>query len=100
MYVPDCLLPSLRSYRKQGFERWSELAGSQTAALLDVFPILRYLPDAFLPMKRYAKGLHMKEYDLYVGHYLTAKRKLKEGKAKVRISYHPLLNSSEALLTI
>ncbi|KAI1125417.1 cytochrome P450 [Nemania abortiva] len=65
-----------------GFEKWSELAGSQTAALLDVFPILRYLPDVFLPTKRYAKKLHEKEYDLYVGHYLTAKRKLKEGKAK------------------
>ncbi|KAI0868661.1 cytochrome P450 [Hypoxylon argillaceum] len=65
-----------------GFEKWSELAGSQTAALLDVFPILRRLPDVFLPTKRYAKGLHKKEYDLYVGHYLTAKRKLKEGKAK------------------
>ncbi|KAI1146431.1 cytochrome P450 [Nemania diffusa] len=65
-----------------GFEKWSELAGSQTAALLDVFPILRRLPDVFLPKKRYAKGLHKKEYDLYVGHYLTAKRKLKEGKAK------------------
>ncbi|KAI0451231.1 cytochrome P450 [Xylaria acuta] len=64
------------------FEHWSELAGSQTAALLDVFPILRHLPDAFLPTKRYARKLHEKEFALYVGHYLTAKRKLKEGKAK------------------
>ncbi|KAH8161465.1 hypothetical protein CIB48_g6781 [Xylaria polymorpha] len=68
-----------------GFEKWSELAGSQTAALLDVFPIFRYLPDALLPMKRYAKELHEKELDLYVGHYLAAKRRLKEGKAKVNI---------------
>ncbi|KAI0465656.1 cytochrome P450 [Xylaria cf. heliscus] len=65
-----------------GFEKWSELAGSQTAALLDVFPIFRYLPDVFLSAKRYAKKLHEKELDLYVGHYLTAKRQLKEGKAK------------------
>ncbi|KAI1363146.1 cytochrome P450 [Xylaria arbuscula] len=66
----------------QGFEKWSEIAGSQTAALLDVFPILRHLPDVFLPIKRYAKELHKKEYDLFVGHYLTAKKKMKEGKAK------------------
>ncbi|KAI1734976.1 cytochrome P450 [Xylaria scruposa] len=65
-----------------GFEKWSELAGSQTAALLDVFPIFRYLPDAFLPTKRYARKLHEKELDLYTGHYLTAKRKLKEGNSK------------------
>ncbi|KAI1271690.1 cytochrome P450 [Xylaria sp. FL0933] len=65
-----------------GFENWSELSGSQTAAFLDVFPILRRLPDMFLPAKRHASKLHKKEYDLYVGHYLTAKRKLKEGKAK------------------
>ncbi|KAI1353957.1 cytochrome P450 [Xylaria sp. FL0043] len=65
-----------------GFENWSELSGSQTAAFLDVFPILRHLPDMFLPAKRHASKLHKKEYDLYVGHYLTAKRKLKEGKAK------------------
>ncbi|RYC55237.1 hypothetical protein CHU98_g10974 [Xylaria longipes] len=65
-----------------GFEKWSELAGSQTAAFLDVFPVLRYLPDVFLPRKRYARTLHKEEFNLYVGHYLTAKRKLKEGKAK------------------
>ncbi|KAI1748991.1 cytochrome P450 [Xylaria castorea] len=65
-----------------GFEKWSELAGSQTAALLDVFPIFRKLPDALLPTKRYARKLHEKELDLYAGHYLAAKRKLKEGKSK------------------
>ncbi|KAJ8128204.1 hypothetical protein O1611_g5430 [Lasiodiplodia mahajangana] len=65
-----------------GFEKWSEVAGSQTAAFLDVFPLLRHLPDIFLPFKRYAKKLYEKEYDLYIGQYLTAKRKLKEGKSK------------------
>ncbi|KAJ2996510.1 hypothetical protein NUW58_g952 [Xylaria curta] len=65
----------------RGFEKWSELAGSQTAALLDVFPILRYLPDSLLPTKRYAKELHKKEYGLYVGHFLDTKKKFREGKA-------------------
>ncbi|KAI0390715.1 cytochrome P450 [Xylariaceae sp. FL0594] len=63
-------------------ERWSELTGSQSAALLNVYPILRRLPDLFLPMRRYAKQLRQKEYDLFVGHYLTAKTKLKKGTAK------------------
>ncbi|KAI6090002.1 cytochrome P450 [Hypoxylon rubiginosum] len=65
-----------------GFEKFSEVTGSASAALLDVFPILRYLPDVLLPMRRYSKELHRKEYDLYVGHYLETKRKLREGKAK------------------
>ncbi|KAI1500781.1 cytochrome P450 [Biscogniauxia marginata] len=65
-----------------GFKKFSEVSGSQTAALLDIFPILRYLPDALLPMRKYAKELHRKEYDLYVGHYLDAKRRLREGTAK------------------
>lgn len=48
-----------------------------------MFPILRNLPDVFLPLRRYAKELHRKEYDLYIGHYLNTKKKLKEGTAKV-----------------
>jgi hypothetical protein len=69
----------------QGFEKWSEIAGGQSTALLDVFPMLRHLPDFLLPLRRYAKKLHEKEHDLYVGHYLAAKRRLKEGKAKVGV---------------
>ncbi|KAL1865421.1 hypothetical protein VTK73DRAFT_5265 [Phialemonium thermophilum] len=65
-----------------GFEEFCRVTGTQTAALLDVFPILRHLPDAVLPLRRYAKELHRKEYDLYIGHYLETKKKLKEGKAK------------------
>ncbi|KAI1380627.1 cytochrome P450 [Hypoxylon crocopeplum] len=65
-----------------GFQKFSEVTGSQSAALLDVFPVLRRLPDALLPMRRQAKELHRKESDLYVGHYLETKKKLREGKAK------------------
>ncbi|KAI0196404.1 cytochrome P450 [Astrocystis sublimbata] len=65
-----------------GFEHWSEISGSQSAALLDVYPILRYLPDALLPQKRRAMKLHEKERGLYVGHYLDAKKRFKEGTAK------------------
>ncbi|KAI0537942.1 cytochrome P450 [Xylaria digitata] len=65
-----------------GFGKWSELAGSQTAAFLDVFPMLRRLPDALLPVRRYAKNLHKNELEMYLGHYLNAKRNLKGDKGK------------------
>ncbi|KAI8932356.1 hypothetical protein NX059_010548 [Plenodomus lindquistii] len=65
-----------------GFENFSEAAGAQTAALLDLFPVLRSLPDAFLPLRRYAKKLHEKESELYVGHWLRIKNAIKSGKPR------------------
>ncbi|KAJ8118527.1 hypothetical protein OPT61_g506 [Boeremia exigua] len=65
-----------------GFEKFSEVTGSQTAALLDVFPILRKLPDWAVPLRRYAKDLHEKEGALYMGHWLNAKKGIKSGTAK------------------
>ncbi|KAI1336781.1 cytochrome P450 [Xylariaceae sp. FL0016] len=65
-----------------GLAEWSKLTGSQSAAILDVFPILRSLPDMLLPSRKHARELHRKEYNLFVGHYLTAKKKLKEGTAQ------------------
>ncbi|KAI1081433.1 cytochrome P450 [Whalleya microplaca] len=65
-----------------GFEQFSQVTGTQTAALLDLYPILRYLPDALVPMRKYSQDLHRKEYDLYVGCYLETKKKLREGIAK------------------
>jgi cytochrome P450 len=58
------------------------VTGSQTAALLDVFPLLRKLPDWAVSMRRYAKKLHEKESDLYVGHWLNVKKAIKNGTAK------------------
>ncbi|KAG9203893.1 hypothetical protein G6514_002054 [Epicoccum nigrum] len=65
-----------------GFEKFCEVTGSQTAALLDVFPLLRKLPDWAVSMRRYAKKLHEKESDLYVGHWLNVKKAIKNGTAK------------------
>ncbi|KAI1487972.1 cytochrome P450 [Biscogniauxia mediterranea] len=65
-----------------GFEKFGEVAVSTTASLVDLFPILRQLPDALLPSRRYVKELHRKESKLYVGHYLDTKKKLREGTAK------------------
>ncbi|RDA93281.1 hypothetical protein CP533_2066 [Ophiocordyceps camponoti-saundersi (nom. inval.)] len=36
----------------ENFERLSELAGTQVAALLDLFPVLRRLPDFLLPSRK------------------------------------------------
>ncbi|KAI1103168.1 putative cytochrome P450 [Jackrogersella minutella] len=66
----------------QGFEKFSHVMGSQTSTLLDIFPILRNLPDAFLPMRRYAKELHRQEATLNVGLYQETKEKLRKGRAK------------------
>ncbi|KAI0594640.1 cytochrome P450 [Biscogniauxia sp. FL1348] len=65
-----------------GFAKFGRVAGSTTAGLVDFFPILRHLPDALLPLRRYVKELHQKESKLYVGHYLDTKKKLHEGTAK------------------
>ncbi|KAK7755682.1 hypothetical protein SLS62_002293 [Diatrype stigma] len=64
------------------FENFSEVVGHRTAALADIFPLIRYLPDVLLPLRRHAKELHRREVDLFVGLYRETKRKLKEGTAK------------------
>lgn len=66
-----------------GVERWSEVTGSSTAALLDVYPVLRRLPDFMLPVRRYAQELHRQERRLYVGHWMDAKARIYEGTSKV-----------------
>ncbi|KAK4981121.1 hypothetical protein LTR66_001475 [Elasticomyces elasticus] len=63
------------------FERFSELTGTQSAALLDVFPLLRNLPDILLPVKRYGREIHRREYKLFMEYYTTFKRKINEGTA-------------------
>ncbi|KAF9694650.1 hypothetical protein EKO04_007644 [Ascochyta lentis] len=65
-----------------GFEKFSEVTGSQTAAVLDVFPVLRKLPDWIFPLRQYAKKLHEKESELYVGHWMDVKKAIKNGSAK------------------
>ncbi|KAH7397323.1 cytochrome P450 [Pyrenochaeta sp. MPI-SDFR-AT-0127] len=65
-----------------GFEKFSAITGTQTAALLDIFPILRVLPDFVLPLRRYAKELHKRESALYIGHWLDVKKTIKNGSAK------------------
>ncbi|KAI1091288.1 cytochrome P450 [Rostrohypoxylon terebratum] len=64
------------------FEGFSGVMGSGASKLLDAFPLLRHLPDAFLPMRKHAKALHKVEADLFLGHYRETRRKVKTGEAK------------------
>ncbi|KAF2177781.1 cytochrome P450 [Zopfia rhizophila CBS 207.26] len=64
------------------FERSSELIASRTAAMLDLLPILRQLPDFLLPIKREGKKIHQNERDLFRNYYLNTKQGLKNGTAK------------------
>ncbi|EXJ80110.1 hypothetical protein A1O1_08252 [Capronia coronata CBS 617.96] len=65
-----------------GFEKWAEVTGSSSAQILDLFPILQRLPKFLLPNYRYAEKLHQEEKALYVGHWLNAKKAIKDGTGK------------------
>ncbi|KAH8600034.1 cytochrome P450 [Bisporella sp. PMI_857] len=65
-----------------GFEKFCEVTATTTAALLDVFPVLKVLPDFMIPLRAYSKELHKKEKELYVGHWMNVKKAIKAGNAK------------------
>jgi len=65
-----------------GFEQFAILNQTGTAALIDFYPFLRYLPDFVLPAQAKARELHRIEKDLYVGHWMKAKESIKNGTAK------------------
>ena len=70
---------------KQLFDGFSEFAAiNQTgaAALIDFFPLIRKLPDFFLPTQKKAKELHKHEKQLYLNHWLTAKEAIARGTIK------------------
>ncbi|KIA75782.1 hypothetical protein HK57_00396 [Aspergillus ustus] len=71
----------------ENFERLSELAGTQVAALLDLFPILRALPDFLLPSRKLGNEVHKRELGLFMRHLSNAREQLRSGKAKVTL--HP-----------
>lgn len=62
-----------------GVEKFTEINQAGVAALLDSFPLLRYLPDFMMPLKKRAKLLHAKERELYLSHWLKAKDDLANG---------------------
>nr|BDX35607.1 cytochrome P450 monooxygenase StrG [Stachybotrys sp.] len=64
------------------FDRSSELIGSLTAALLDLIPVLRKLPEFVLPIKKEGREIHNRELKLFRDLYLKTKEDLRNGKAK------------------
>ncbi|KAI1470391.1 putative cytochrome P450 [Daldinia caldariorum] len=64
------------------FDRSSELIASRTAALLDLVPILRRLPDSMLNIKSEGRKIHERELELFRGYYLNTKKSLHDGTAK------------------
>lgn len=68
----------------ESVEKWSAVTGAGTAALLDVFPILRSLPAAVRPLYSHALSLKKDYFDLALGLWQDAKKGVREGTAKVR----------------
>ncbi|KAF4953190.1 hypothetical protein FGADI_6165 [Fusarium gaditjirri] len=64
------------------FDRSSELIGSRTAALLDLIPALRQIPEYFIPIKKEGRRIHERELSLFRGLFLAAKKGLDDGSAK------------------
>lgn len=62
-----------------GFSEFAEINQTGTAALIDFFPFLRWFPDSVLTTQKKAKELHKAEKELYLRHWLKAKKEIKEG---------------------
>lgn len=75
--------PKLKQFYKS-FQEVVVAAQGTSAAILDLFPVLRRLPEFCLPMKRRARMLHRVEEKLYGDHWSRAKAKIEQGTLKVR----------------
>ena len=62
-------------------EVFVELAQSGAAALLDVFPALRWLPDSLLSEQKRAREQHKQELKLFMSLWLKVKQAIKDGSA-------------------
>jgi cytochrome P450 len=66
----------------EGFAEFAEINQTGSAALIDFYPLLRKLPDFLLPTQKKAKMLHSREKQLYLKHWLNAKKTIEKGKAQ------------------
>ncbi|KAM0251917.1 hypothetical protein ACHAQJ_007932 [Trichoderma viride] len=80
----------------ENFEELSKLSGSQSGAVLDLYPIARILPDFLLPIRKSGRDYHKRELKLFMKHFLNARQQLKSGKAKPCCSID-LLNAQKEL---
>ncbi|KAI1426170.1 cytochrome P450 [Xylaria sp. FL1777] len=78
------------------FDRSSELIGSRTAALLDLVPALRHLPDWLLPIKAECRIVHKREKALFLRNYDKIKQDVLSGSAKPCISKDLVLMQEKA----
>lgn len=61
----------------------STITLSSLASLVDIFPILRYLPEFLFPIMRRAREQAKSEKAMYVGSWKTTKTQILEGTKKV-----------------
>ncbi|KAK4998429.1 hypothetical protein LTR66_002329 [Elasticomyces elasticus] len=71
----------------EGFGEFAKINQTGTAALIDFYPPLRWLPDWVLTTQRKARELHKQERALYVGHWLNAKNAVRDGTAQPCFCY-------------
>lgn len=64
------------------FAKFSDLNQTGTAALIDFFPLLRYLPNMFNRTQTRAQEHHQREKKLYLEHWLNAKAAITDGSIK------------------
>ncbi|KUI65817.1 O-methylsterigmatocystin oxidoreductase [Cytospora mali] len=66
----------------QNFSNFNEVFSSISAGLLDVFPILRHLPDFIFPSKERARQSHIREKKFYLNGWMKTKQQVRDGTAK------------------
>ena len=62
-----------------GFENWANLMGQSLALLPDVFPVFKWLPDVLLPVRGYAKSIHVTLLTLFMENWNFIKKRLQGG---------------------
>ena len=72
----------------EGFSEFADLNQTGIAALLDSFPMLRKLPEFFLPLQQKARDLHQKEKALYLSHWLKAKEEVAITDQEIKRQLH------------
>lgn len=64
------------------FESWNEMLSQVRAIVLDLYPLLRSLPDFLLPVKKDAQMIQEEEKSFYLGHFQSIKQKIRSGTAQ------------------
>ena len=68
-------------------DTFTELVQSDAAALLEVFPLLRWLPDTFFPLQKHARASHWKEIKLFGGLWMNVKETAQSVESKPCLAF-------------